>query len=74
MIEQIAEEFNYRRGYDQGWLDSQKYFSEKFEKILSKNSNQSHNKGYEKGFRQGANQKDNKPCVCGFWGKNNKLD
>ena len=34
------------------------------EKILSKNANQS----YEKGFQEGADQKDNKPCVCGFWG------
>ena len=38
----------------------------KFEKILSKNQH----KSYEKGFREGADQKDNKPCVCGFWGSN----
>ena len=23
---------------------------------------------YDKGYKAGANQKDNKPCVCGFWG------
>lgn len=22
---------------------------------------------YDKGYKAGANQKDNKPCVCGFW-------
>jgi hypothetical protein len=29
----------------------------------------SYDKGYDKGFQEGANQKDNKPCVCGFWNK-----
>jgi hypothetical protein len=70
MIEQMAEEINFRKGYDQGWADAQEHLSKKFEKILSKNAN----KSYEKGFRDGADQKDNKPCVCGFWGKNNKLE
>ena len=22
---------------------------------------------YDEGYKAGANQKDNKPCVCGFW-------
>ena len=22
---------------------------------------------HDKGYKLGANQKDNKPCVCGFW-------
>jgi hypothetical protein len=65
MNEQMTEEINYRRGYDKGWADAQEYLAKKFEKILSKNSNKSHDKGYQ----DGANQKDNKPCVCGFWGK-----
>ena len=65
MHEAMTEEISYNRGYDKGWADAQEYLSKKFEKILSKNSNQS----YEKGFREGANQKDNKPCVCGFWGQ-----
>ena len=64
MIEQMTEQINYQKGYDKGWSDAQEYLARKFEKILSKNANQS----YEKGFRQGANHKDNKPCVCGFWG------
>ena len=63
-MNQITEELNYQRGYDKGWSDAQEYLSKKFEKILSKNSHQSYDKGYE----DGANQKDNKPCVCGFWG------
>ena len=25
---------------------------------------------YDKGYKEGANQKNNKPCVCGFWGSN----
>ena len=24
---------------------------------------------YDKGYQEGANQKNNKPCVCGFWNK-----
>ena len=23
---------------------------------------------YDRGYKAGANQKDNQPCVCGFWG------
>lgn len=65
MNEQIIEDINFTKGYDKGWQDAQEYLSKKFEKILSKNANQS----YEKGFREGANEKDNNPCVCGFWGK-----
>lgn len=29
----------------------------------------SYDKGYDKGYQEGANQKNNKPCVCGFWNK-----
>ena len=65
MTEQITEHINYQKGYDQGYSDAQEYLAKKFDKILSKNSNQF----YEKGFREGADQKDNKPCVCGFWGE-----
>ena len=25
---------------------------------------------YDQGYKAGANQNKNKPCVCGFWGKN----
>ena len=66
MIEQMTEDIYFQKGYDKGFADAQEILSKKFEKILSKNANQS----YEKGFREGANQKDNKPCVCGFWGCN----
>ena len=60
----MTEDINYRKGYDKGREDAQEYLSKKFDKILAKKINDS----YEKGFREGANQKDNKPCVCGFWG------
>lgn len=63
MNDEITESISFQRGYDKGFSDAQEYLSKKFEKILSKNANQS----YEKGFREGADQKDNKPCVCGFW-------
>jgi len=69
MTQDIAENIYYERGYNKGFADAQEILSKKFEKILSKNANQS----YEKGFQEGANQKNNKPCVCGFWGdKKNK--
>lgn len=70
MIEQMTEDIYFQKGYDKGFADAQEILSKKFEKILSKNANQSH----EKGFQEGANQKNNKPCVCGFWGdtKTNK--
>ena len=69
MIEQMTEDIYFQKGYDKGFADAQEMLSKKFEKILSKNANQS----YEKGFQEGANQKNNKPCVCGFWGdKKNK--
>ena len=64
MKEQITESVYFNRGYEKGYSEAQEYLSKKFEKILSENAHQS----YEKGFREGANQKDNKPCVCGFWG------
>jgi hypothetical protein len=67
MKEQITESISFQKGYDKGWADAQEYLSKKFENILSKNAN----KSYENGFRDGANQKDNKPCVCGFWGEKN---
>lgn len=66
MIEQMTEDIYFQKGYDKGFADAQEMLSKKFEKILSKNANQS----YEKGFQEGANQKNNKPCVCGFWGSN----
>ena len=28
----------------------------------------SRTEAYDRGYKAGANQKDNKPCVCGFWG------
>ncbi len=65
MIEHMTENIYYERGYNKGFSDAQEILSKKFEKILSKNANQS----YEKGFQEGANQKNNKPCVCGFWGR-----
>tara|TARA_X000000950_G_scaffold43209_2_gene48447 strand:- start:21143 stop:21355 length:213 start_codon:yes stop_codon:yes gene_type:complete len=68
VTEQITEHINYQKGYDQGYSDAQEYLAKKFDKILSKNANQS----YEKGFREGADQKNNKPCVCGFWGEEKK--
>lgn len=70
MIEQMTEDIYFQKGYDKGFADAQEILSKKFEKILSKTANQS----YEKGLQEGANQKNNKPCVCGFWGdkKTNK--
>lgn len=59
------EESDFEKGYDKGFEDAKAELSKKFEKILSKNSN----KSYEQGFKEGANQKNNKPCVCGFWNK-----
>jgi hypothetical protein len=64
MNDEITESISYQRGYDKGFADAQEYLAKKFEKILSKNAN----KSYDKGYQDGANQKDNKPCVCGFWG------
>jgi len=40
------------------------YIIEKFDKVYLKIKTES----YDKGYKSGANQKDNKPCVCGFWG------
>jgi len=70
MIEDMAENIYYERGYNKGFADAQEILSKKFEKILSKNANQS----YEKGFQEGANQKNNKPCVCGFWGDKKQIN
>ena len=46
--------------YKKGYADAEK----KFSKIMLKIKTES----YDKGYKEGANQKDNKPCVCGFWG------
>ena len=64
MNEQITEDIYFQKGYDKGWAEAQEYLAKKFEKILSKNAN----KSYDKGYQDGANKKNNKPCVCGFWG------
>ena len=64
MIEQITEEISYHKGYDKGYSDALEYLSKKFEKTLLKARTES----YDKGYKSGGNQKDNKPCVCGFWG------
>ena len=37
----MTENINYTKGYDKGWEDAQEYLAKKFEKVLSKNSNQS---------------------------------
>ena len=62
----MTEEINYNKGYDKGYADAQEHLALKFEKILLKAQAES----YDKGYKEGANQKDNKPCVCGFWGDN----
>ena len=41
-----------------------KHLHEKLNKYILKTSNEA----YDKGYQSGANQKDNRPCVCGFWG------
>jgi len=64
MIEQMTEEINYRKGYDRGWADAQEFLAKKFDKILLKVKTEN----FDKGYKEGANQKDNKPCLCGFWG------
>ena len=46
------------------FADAQEHLAKEFEKILLKAKTES----YDKGYQEGANQKDNKPCVCGFWG------
>lgn len=60
------EEIKYEEGYEKGWADAQEFLFEKVEKILLKTKTEA----YDKGYQEGANQKDNKPCVCGFWGNN----
>jgi len=44
-------------------------FRDKVNKVILKTRNEA----YDKGYKAGANQKDNKPCVCGFWGEGNSL-
>ena len=63
-MKQIIEGINYQKGYEKGWADAQEYLAIKFEKVLLKSKTES----YDKGYQEGANQKDNKPCLCGFWG------
>lgn len=50
--------------YKRGWTDAEQKIVDKFNKLLLKKQTES----YDKGYKAGANQKDNKPCVCGFWG------
>ena len=71
MNEEITGNIFYQRGYTKGWDDSQEYLAKKFNKLLIKAKTEA----YDKGYKQGANQKNNDPCVCGFWGKthSNKL-
>ena len=46
--------------YKKGYADAEKKFSKMILKIKTES--------YDKGYKEGANQKNNKPCVCGFWG------
>ena len=64
MNDEIIESISFQRGYDKGFADDQEYLSKKFDKILLKVKTEN----YDKGYKDGANKKDNKPCVCGFWG------
>ena len=56
----MTEKIYYERGYNKGFADAQEVLSKKFEKLLEKET--------QKAYKEGANQKNNKPCVCGFWG------
>mgnify|MGYP001169550131 CR=1 FL=1 len=64
MSEQTISEIDYNKGYEKGYSDAMQCLSEKFEKILLKSKTES----YDEGYQAGANQKDNDPCLCGFWG------
>jgi len=64
MKEEITESVYFDKGYDKGYSDAQEHLAQKFENMLLKIQTES----YDKGYKEGANQKDNKPCVCGFWG------
>lgn len=64
MHDEITESISFQRGYDKGFADAQEYLSKKFDKILLKVKTEN----FDKGYKEGANQKDNKPCLCGFWG------
>ena len=68
MHEAMTEEINYNKGYDKGWADAQEHLAKKFEKEILKAKLDS----YDKGYQAGANQMSNDPCLCGFWGKNEK--
>ena len=63
MIEQITEDISYQKGYDKGWADAQEHLAKKFDKILGKATSQA----YDKGLKRCSENKDNKPCVCGFY-------
>lgn len=43
-----------------------KELHEKLDKLIIKTRTEA----YDTGYKAGANQKDNRPCVCGFWGDN----
>ena len=64
MKEEITESVYFNKGYEKGYSDAQEHLSRKFENMLLKIQTES----YDKGYKEGANQKDNQPCVCGFWG------
>ena len=64
MHDEITESISFQKGYDKGFADAQEYLSKKFDKILLKVKTEN----YDKGYKEGANQKDNQPCLCGFWG------
>ena len=64
MSEQTINKIDYNKGYEKGYSDAMQCLSEKFEKVLLKSNTES----YDKGYQEGANQKDNDPCLCGFWG------
>tara|TARA_B100002019_G_C20940088_1_gene436390 strand:+ start:170 stop:376 length:207 start_codon:yes stop_codon:yes gene_type:complete len=61
----ISDHVHYERGYRKGFSAAEKQILEKFDKLLLKAKTEA----YDKGYQAGANQKDNDPCVCGFWGK-----
>ena len=52
-----------------GWTlieGTEEELHERINKIILK----ARTEAYDEGYKAGANQKDNKPCVCGFWNKN----
>ena len=57
MEKEITDNDSYKKGYADAEI--------KFSKMILKIKTES----YDKGYKDGANQKDNKPCLCGFWGQ-----